>query len=180
MKLLIIGFSGHGKDTVAKILSDKLSLSFSSSSKFACEQLVFPNLKNIYGYRSPDECFNDRDNHRVEWFNLISYYNQRDPTRLARELLQQHDIYVGMRNAKELTACLRAELFDLVIWVDASQRLPKEALGSCTVDSGLAHMVLDNNVEGLDKLNIQVTNLVNQIKHNKIDWLVMKNFKSFA
>ena len=34
------------------------------------------------------ECFEDRVNHRSEWFDLITNYNKEDRTRLTKEILK--------------------------------------------------------------------------------------------
>ena len=143
MKLLILGYARHGKDTVAEILSSMLGLRCTSSSSYACEQIVFPELKEKYGYTSSDACFADRINHREEWFKLIQHHNRADPSRLTRDMLVDHSIVVGIRCRDELQAS--ADLFDVIVWVDASKRLEKEAIVSCTVDPTLAHIVIDNN-----------------------------------
>ena len=42
-------------------------------------------------------------------------------------------------------------MFDLVIWVDASDRLPLEDKESFNIDKSCAHIILDNNgtIDGL-------------------------------
>lgn len=122
LKLLILGKGRHGKDTVAEILRDEYGLSFMSSSLACAEKVVYPAIKDTHNYRSVEECFNDRHNHRELWAQLISAYNYADPSRLAREILSECDVYVGMRSQREFEAA--RHLFDHIIWVDASLRLP--------------------------------------------------------
>ena len=141
-KLLIIGPGKHGKDTVAEILSVKMSLKFASSSETANEICVFPHLKEKYQYKTPKECFEDRHNHRVEWYELICAYNKKDRTRLTREILSQNDIYVGMRDGEELERS--RGLFNLVLWVDASERV-LEKDPSLHIEESEADLVLRNN-----------------------------------
>ena len=144
-KFLVIGHARHGKDTVAAILATELGLVATSSSEYACQHLVYPQLKVQYGYKTPCECFKDRANHRVEWYNIIANYNINDTAKMAREVFATSDIYIGMRSAIELQATLREGLVDLVIWVDAGQRVPVESRGSCTVEKNMAHVIIDNN-----------------------------------
>lgn len=116
MKLFILGHARHGKDTFAEMLCEFVpSIQFVSSSQFVNERAVFPSLKDRYGYKTPEECFEDRMNHREEWRNLISAYNATDPARLARELFKTFDLYVGLRCSVELDHA--KPLADLALWV---------------------------------------------------------------
>lgn len=126
-KILILGHARHGKDTVAEYITElEPDLKFASSSLFAGEKAVIPVLGPMYNYKDVNEAYEDRLNHRQEWFELIKEYNKDDPARLARELLEDHDIYVGMRSNTEYQACVEEGLFDLIIWVDASSRCAPE------------------------------------------------------
>lgn len=143
MKLLILGYGRHGKDTLAEIFRDHFRVSFSSSSFSACEIVVFPALREKYGYNDPSECYQDRANHRQEWYQLISDYNKEDPSRLCQEILINNDCYVGMRSKRELDGS--RHLFDLIIFVDASQRHPPEGKESCTISLEDADITITNN-----------------------------------
>ncbi len=143
MKLLILGYGRHGKDTLAEIFRDHFQVSFSSSSYAACEIVVFPALREKYGYDDPTECYEDRVNHRQEWYELISDYNKEDPSRLCQDILDINDCYVGMRSKRELDGS--RHLFDLIIFVDASSRHPPEGKESCTITSEDADITITNN-----------------------------------
>jgi len=69
-KLLIIGHARHGKDTLAELLRDTFELKFVSSSQAASDIFIFDELKDKYGYTTPEECFEDRVNHRAEWYDM--------------------------------------------------------------------------------------------------------------
>lgn len=142
MKLLVIGYAQNGKDTVAEYWQEKFGLTFDSSSMTACKVFLFDTLKDKYNYKTPEDCFNDRHNHRQEWFDLIKDYNRLDGARLARAILEKSDCYVGMRSIEEFTAS--RHLFDLIIWVDAEQRKGVE-IGSCDIDKSVADIIIDNN-----------------------------------
>lgn len=120
-RTLILGKGGHGKDTAAEIIRDLYGLSFKSSSVASSEKVVFPVLGPKYGYKTADECYEDRRNHREEWKQLITDYNTPDKARLCREILAEVDIYVGMRCPDELAES--KELFDKIYYVDASERV---------------------------------------------------------
>lgn len=123
MKILILGHGRHGKDTVADMITELYGYTFLSSSHACAEVAVYPVLAPIYGYRTLEECYEDRVNHRKEWRQLISDYNTPDKTKLARHILSQCDGYVGLRCPLEFGAA--RHLFDVTVWVDAFRRVPE-------------------------------------------------------
>lgn len=143
--LLICGFARGGKDTAAEYWQEHFDLTFQSSSRAAAEIFIFEELKDKYGYNDVDECFNDRHNHRAEWFDLICGYNEHDKTRLAREIVEKTGCYVGMRSLAEVEQCKADGVFDLVIWIDAEERVGKEAEDSCDITKACADFIIDNN-----------------------------------
>lgn len=144
-KLLIIAPARWGKDTMGEILRDNIGLKFMSSSQAAADIFIYKELKDKYGYKTPEECFEDRMNHRPEWYNLICEYNKDDRTRLAQEILKLNDCYIGMRDRDEIRACIDNGVFDLIVWVDASKRLPMEDSSSFNIDKSCADIIIDNN-----------------------------------
>lgn len=161
LNLMLLGYGHHGKDTVADILTH-YGFTFVSSSWAAAEHVVYPVLSSKYGYQSVEECFNDRANHRQEWYELIKAYNTPDLARLARRIYDQANIYVGIRDRDEFYAAKDEGLFDYAIWVDASKRLPVESTNSCTVKPDDADIVIDNNGPE-NHLPIRVWDAVSQI-----------------
>ena len=149
--LLILGYKRSGKDTAAEYWRDNYGLTFQSSSRAAAEIFIFDELKTKYNYNTIDECFEDRVNHRPEWFNMIADYNTPDETRLAVDIVERTGCYVGMRRLEEVTACKLAknkkggQLFDLIIWIDADERIGTEDKDSCTVTKECADIIIDNN-----------------------------------
>lgn len=173
-KFLILGHARHGKDTVAEILSDEYGFAFASSSLFCAEKVIWDAIHNQQAaidrhiaagspgmsagqlieelsmmaareYPSYAQCFADRGNFRAAWFSLIAAYCYPDKERLAREIFAENDIYVGIRNKRELNAVLNAGLADVTIWVDASERVDQEPMASCTVEPWMAMFTIDNN-----------------------------------
>ena len=144
-KLLIIGSARHGKDSMAEILQEEHGLKFQSSSQSAADIFLYDALKEKYGYKTPEECFEDRVNHRAEWKQMICDYNKDDGARLAKGILERSDCYVGMRDREEINECLRQGLFSLIIWVDASKRLPLEDPSSFDIDKSCADIIIENN-----------------------------------
>ncbi len=139
-RLLVIGAGRHGKDTAAALLAAALGISAVSSSEFACRKAVFPLVADLW----PDwqSCYADRAAHRELWFHAIAAYNLRPGPSLAAQILVDHGIYVGMRRRAELLA--QRDLFDAVIWVDASARLPAEPASSMELTASDADLVIDN------------------------------------
>lgn len=142
-KILIVGHGRHGKDTVAEYLEEKYNLSFKSSSMHCAENVVYPNMRR--NYESVQACFEDRHNHRAEWYNLISEYCREDPARIGREIFRESDIYCGLRNAREFHSLKNCGIFDICIWVDRSQHLPPEPKDSMSIEPWMADYVIDNN-----------------------------------
>jgi hypothetical protein len=142
MNLLIIGHRQHGKTDVGKLLAEALNTQAHDSSWFACVNVIFSALKERHGYATPKEAYDDRMNHRQEWFELIEAYNTV-PDRLTRAILTQGTIYVGMRSRMEFEGS--KQHFDHVIWVDASKRVPEEENTSMKLNENDADYVLDNN-----------------------------------
>ena len=169
MKLLILGHARHGKDTAAEYWRERFGLSFKSSSLAASEIFIYDTLKDKYNYQNPEECFEDRVNHRKEWYDLIVAYNDGQ-CRLTKDILRTNDCYVGMRSLKEYL--LSQHLFDLVIWIDASGRLPKEPVASMTIPMKVADIVIPNNgieevfLRKLQRIGEQIWS--DKIKYNKI------------
>jgi len=145
MKLCIIGAARWGKDSMAEILQEEFGLKFKSSSQASSEIFIYDALKEKYNYNTPEECFEDRVNHRVEWHDLICEYNKNDKARLAKKILKHADAYVGMRDSSEIKECIKQGLFNLIIWVDASKRLPLESKESFNIDISDADIIIDNN-----------------------------------
>jgi hypothetical protein len=163
MKLLIIGHGRHGKDTVCEILQTKYNMSFESSSRFCSKRFIYNLLKNKYNYVDENECYNDRHNHRTEWYNTIRVYNKGDDARLGREIFKSYDIYCGLRNKSEYFAMKKTKEFDYAIWVDRSKCLPIEPKESMTLEKWMADFTIDNN-GSLDDLILNTCNLIESLK----------------
>lgn len=177
MRLIVTGYATHGKDTVCEMLRDTYGFKFESSSKFVAEKAVRPWLhKRDICYVTFEEMYADRVNHRALWKQAISEYNTPDPTRLGRELFDAgNDIYCGLREIRELEALSliwvndppplrsRSPLIDIAVWIDASQRLPREPETSITIGPNDCDYILNNN-GNLDNLHGQVTALYLHLK----------------
>lgn len=141
VRLLIIGHGEHGKDAVGAVLREQYGLRVISSSEFAAQTAIFPLVSDIY----PDwrAAYADRRHHRSLWYHAIRAYNLRPGPMLAEQVLEDHDAYTGMRSRDEFERS--RGLFDLVVWVDASRRLPPEPAGSMELTADDADWIVDNN-----------------------------------
>jgi hypothetical protein len=157
-KLLVIGHARHGKDTVCEILRDNYGFDFESSSRFCSKKFLFDKLKDKYGYKTEEECYEDRHNHRSEWFDEICAYNVPDPSRLGREIALAHGVYCGLRNKKEFHALKSLEVYDFVLWVDRSDHLPLEPKTSMNLEQWMADFTIDNN-GSLEELQANIKRL---------------------
>lgn len=143
MKIFVIGHGRHGKDTVGEIIRDMTGLTFESSSMFCAEHVVTPWLEKLgITYDSLEECYEDRVNHRMEWYNAIRDFNKEDESKLSAAIFAKYDMYVGIRSRVEFLAS--RQLSDLSIWVDASERVP-QVDPSCKILASDCDIIIDNN-----------------------------------
>lgn len=169
-KLILVGHGRHGKDTVAEMLRDRYGFRFCSSSLFCAERVMMPAFSEMgITYDSAETCFEDRHgfsavgDHRTFWFDRIKEYCNPDKARLARELFEQNDIYVGMRDRRELWATKLAFPGVKVVWVDASDRLPPEQGSSMNIEPWMADFFLDNSGD-LSQLELGVKRLMEYLR----------------
>ncbi len=139
MKLMVCGHARHGKDQFCEFMG----LEYTSSSMAALDNVIWPAIGHMYNNK--EQCFEDRVNHRAVWHGLITEYNAIDPTKLARQILSKNDVYCGIRSRDEFYAARRAGLFDLSIWIDASDRLPPEDESSCKMLPSDCDVIITNN-----------------------------------
>lgn len=132
-KFLIIGHKEHGKSTIAELIVNRYNLKFSDSSMQAAKIFIYDELKDKYNYNSFEECFIDRRNKRSEWYDLITDYNKDDKAKLAKDILLNNDIYVGMRDKNEIKECKKQNIFDLIIGV-YNPNLEHESKESFNID----------------------------------------------
>ena len=159
MNLLIVGHARHGKTEAAKILKRERGLQFKDSSKAAAEIFLYDKLKEKYGYKDFEECYEDRVNHREEWFNNICLFNKEDPARLAKEIMKDANIYCGMRSNREIQKCLEDNVFDHIVEV-YNPHLPKESPESFDIDfNTLPQRYTIYNDSALDTLRLRLMEL---------------------
>lgn len=121
-KIYVLGHGRHGKDQFTEFLCQySPGLTFTSSSLVAAE-FIYKKVSSEFNYSSVEECFNDRGNNRELWYTLIKKYNSPDKTSLSRRVFTKSNIYVGLRDDEEFSACKKAGLVDIVFYVSAFAR----------------------------------------------------------
>ena len=160
-KILILGHGGHGKDLAASMLFNLHGLTHCSSSRFALGRAVWPMVKHLYV--SMDAAYEDRRNHRELWFHAIAAYNRVPGNDLARELLEEFNIYTGMRSRAEFEKS--RFLFDLVLWVHAEGR-PTEGQGSMELNPRDADVIVSNVWGDPGVMSLQLARLDIATKEN--------------
>jgi len=151
LKILIIGHARHGKDTSAEIIKELFDYSFESSSIAAARIFLYDKLKDKYGYGNFIECFEDRVNRRTEWYDEIKAFNSEDPSKLAKEILKESDMYVGMRSNTEIINCVDTGVFNLVIGI-YDYRKPLESSDSFDINLWEREDIIIPNSQGIEEL----------------------------
>ena len=161
-KILVLGHARHGKDTAAEYLAEKLGLTYVGSSQVCCDSFIFAALKDKYGYATSEECFEDRVNHREEWHQLIADFCAGDKAKLGRLVYESNDIYCGIRAKDECRAVI-AEFNPIVIWINATKRVPKEPESSMQLTCSPWWVKVTNHKTGGEFL-AKLDELVKRIK----------------
>lgn len=168
-KILILGDARHGKDTLAEILCEETNLKFASSSWTAVDIFLKDVLEEKYNlsYRSKEEAYEDRVNHRKKWYDEITLYNSEDKLRLVKDILKIADIYVGLRNYEEVEQAIKEGSFDHIIGI-YDYRKPREDNTSNTADVfKYSDFVIMNN-STIDNLKFKVVNILLKILSTRI------------
>jgi len=138
MKLLILGSGGHGKGTLCNILSKNFGYKYIDSSLVAAKEIIFPSFNGKSWYFDYQDCYEDRHsevgiNMRELWFKKINEYNKDQKDRLVELVLQQSDIYDGLRDTEELEEAIKNERFDYIIGI-YNPRVKEESKESFNID----------------------------------------------
>lgn len=164
MKININGYAQHGKDTVGEIFADTTqSEPYNVSHDIA--KAIHEEHETLGPYNDWLEAYEDRVNHRDEWFNFIREKRDENPIWLIDVALDKSGMYIGHRSLREFE--YTKPLVDATIWVDASRRgLPKEPVTSCELTPEDHDYVIDNGGY-LWETRQQVEAVVQLIKNRK-------------
>ena len=157
---MICGYAQHGKDTFADYLVACTNGLFSkwSSSVCAMEEALLPYLYDYFPKETADRydtiyaeqgrqqvldvMYSERGLHRQGWKDAITNYNDKDPTRLMKNLYEKSNIYVGIRSMREFQAGKDANLFDYSVWVEAPSK-PVET--TCEIHKTDCQFIIENS-----------------------------------
>jgi len=145
MKLLIIGHGRHGKDTVCDLMTEMYGLRCTSVSKAMSEE-VYQHAGRDMDYDDSASFYADRHNHRQLWYETIRDITWNQPEVVGVSALNGgYDVLNGVRSRVEFDAIKATGLYDYVVWVDASSRLPDVVDGTMELTKEDADYVIDNN-----------------------------------
>ena len=144
MNIMLIGHGRAGKGTFAKVALKSFGLTSKSSSRMGCEMGLYEKFKDMFGYKDMEECYNDRHTKRDLWYQGICDICTPDKATVGRAIFESHDIYDGCRDDVELNAMKAAGLIDLVIWIDAGDRVAHESSSSMKLTRDDADVVIFN------------------------------------
>lgn len=150
LKVIVCGYSQHGKDTLCEHLRDRHGLAYESSSRVACPDVYRLSATLRAQFCGPEQAWqhrNDSKELQAIWHDAICEINKNDKTTMARKIFSEFPVYCGMREPGELQACRDQGICDLSIWVDASERKPPQHKSSCGITAGDCDAILQNNGE---------------------------------
>jgi len=163
MKLNINGYAQHGKDTVADLFVERHGLKKIPASFLVAEDIIAEGI--IGNYHSVQECYEDRVNHRAEWYDFIREKARINPAYYVEKTLERGDMYVGHRGLFEFYETVH--MFDATIWVDASGRgYPKEDRSSCELAPYVPHDFYIDNGKTIQE-TIEQVDMVMKLLNNK-------------
>ena len=119
----------------------ELGYRYTPASLYCAEHIIMPRIEGHY--KSVEHCYADRINRRTDWFNIIREYCEADPAAIGKAILENNDVYAGIRSKVELEGCRK--ISDITIWVDASCRLDPEPTSSNELDASSADIIIHNN-----------------------------------
>lgn len=157
VRLAISGPGKSGKDEVASWLANRTQLRYTASTSAYAAPHVFELFSKASPgrYKTVEECYADRRNHRIFWADAIDAMNQDDPAFLYRLCLADQDILTGVRKRREFEAVRAANLVDAAIWVERNVPL------DCTQEYGAedCDFTIENN-GSLEDLHAKLDRLV--------------------
>jgi hypothetical protein len=136
-RIALVGYGRGGKDTAGGWLGLFTPLRYVGSTS----RVVCPLIAKDLGL-SVEEAWSQRHNHRRFWHHWCNEYRKDDPTKIARQCLENGDLVVGLRDIIELNACKEEKLFDLIVWVH-NNRVEKDPTVTFTSDD--CDVIVENN-----------------------------------
>ena len=160
-KLPVVSFVGYGragKDTAAKIYCQLMQITYGGSTSLA----VLPYVAHATGDREW-ECYSKRHANREFWFRFCNELRRGEPDLLAKLVLSQGDVLVGVRAAEEFRCLIPGGVADINVWIDRRDT-PVDSTVEFTRDE--ADLVIDNN-GSINELREKLNRLVKLILVNQ-------------
>jgi len=145
-----LGFGRSGKDTAARMYCEAAGRKYVGSTSNA----ILPVIAHSIGLPA-EQVFAERHQHREFWFHWCNAFRRHYPSMVAKMLLAEADVLVGLRGLLEFESCRNNRVFDLSIWVE------RPGVGDCgtvAFDKSMCDLVLHNDGTE-DDLAVKVQNL---------------------
>lgn len=156
---VVLGYTGSGKTTAARYLSEITSIPFTDTSgvliKLYCEDK---------GY-DVDTIIENKDEHRQNLYEYGKKLQKEDPSILIKECLDRGSILCGLRRQSELDFLKDSGHNPVVIWIhrDGITKNPTDEIAPSEAD------IVVNNDGSLDELKKKMGDIANEYyaTHNK-------------
>lgn len=142
-RVLFVGHGRHGKDTACEELSKATGWKNAGTTSLYLTPYVIKEYERLGMGHLRNDAYLHRHQNRELWRRVGDEIRQNDPALLVKEALKVGPITGGCRGLPEIEAVRRESVVDLIVWVDASKRLPPDP----TVEFGpeVADLILANN-----------------------------------
>lgn len=108
-----VGYGRAGKDTAAQFYCDATGLEYGGSTSSVMAAYV-AHAAGVEEYK----CFQERHQNRQFWLHFCNAFRKGEPEVIAKMLLAQSDVLVGVRGAEEFRCLVPAGVVDLHVWID--------------------------------------------------------------
>lgn len=153
-RVLFVGHGRHGKDTACETLAQATGWKNAGTTSVYLTELVVAELRRVGIYARPEDAYAERHQNRDLWRRVGDEARSQNQAFLVKAALCCGQITGGCRDWPEICAVRAESLVDLIVWVDASKRLPLDPTMSFGPEQ--ADLIVDNNGSiGDFKLHIQ-------------------------
>jgi len=142
-RVVFVGLGRAGKDTACDELSRATGWKNAGTTSVYLTLFVATRTGT-----NPVLAYNNRHRNRGTWRRLGDEMRRDDPARLVRDALAVGPITGGCRARVEIQAVRRESLADLIVWIDAEERLKREGAeidGTVEFGPEEADVIVTNN-----------------------------------
>lgn len=142
-RILFVGHGRHGKDTACEVLARATGWKNAGTTSIYLTPHVVAEYQRLGLHHLVRDAYAHRHANRELWRRVGDEIRKDDPALLVKDALRVGPITGGCRGLPEIRAVRDESVVDLIVWVDASKRLPPDP----TVEFGpeWADVVVDNN-----------------------------------